>query len=163
MKLFKRKEIGAVEKKKDQLAAVLAGWLEQLQSRWAAWMNRWFNRLGYKKKLACYYAMLAIGIGASIYSLMEVGHKRNGPKMKPQMIRSPAVEIDKPGPRLSDRELSDIQRFFWLMDSLSKNPTGAKSRDSILKLHPGLQDSILRVRELYNLKTSTNDSTNNSN
>ncbi len=48
-----------------------------------------------------------------------------------------------------DQQIARIVRFRKQLDSLNKSKTGKRTYDSIVKLHPGLIDSLTLVEELY--------------
>lgn len=144
MNLFKRrKSYQITDPVKEQ---PVKRWLSGYQRRLADWLNIQSEKISLRTKkvvlIGIYLFSLAYIIGLVIGSI-----RYKIPGMN-NIIRPVVVN---PGAKDSKEAIRDnILMFRNYMDSLSATHSGRRQRDSILKHHPGLMDSIARLEQLIN-------------
>lgn len=139
----------------DRIAKNVVGKLLRLQQRWAAFMERYTERLSVKWKLIVLFFFCLCSGGLSILfiarSLMNNQatsfHVTQG-KM-PQHIGKSGDEKNKAVTIVTKEEYNKIQHFRKYMDSLARSPSGKKLYDIILTDRPGLMDSIILIENIY--------------
>jgi hypothetical protein len=154
---------GNMKKKKTtetgltQLQDKTAGWLAKgiikVRSEWADAMARLMARLSPRWQktvwLSCAFLMtfycsclIAFSFNKDSSTVFHIG-----------MIRKPMTEIsnDSNHPKIPKpaQELIPIVRFRKYLDSLSSTAKGRQTKDSLLKMRPGLMDSLETVERLY--------------
>jgi len=93
--------------------------------------------------------------GGSIYLMASAISNKNG-KMSIQKISFPAYAVSQHSAAslenryiLTESEHQNIERFKHYMDTLQQSSLGRLKYDSIMKLRPGLMDSIFFIEHLY--------------
>lgn len=120
--------------------------------RFAAWMQRQFEGLSRKGKIAA--GLLTFMLAGSYCGLLILGgisgRTKNIFSIDP--IRIP-VSIGKANEAtasaISTEEFERIHRFREYMDSLARSPSSRARYDSLVRARPGLMDSIVAVEDLY--------------
>jgi hypothetical protein len=127
----------------------------RLQHKCADWLERktsHFSRLNWIIILFCF----TIGTGAcSIYLIVSsisgtaIKNISITPISKPANAVSFEHETMKINPVISIIEFENIILFRRHIDSLGRSPTGKKTYDSIVRVRPGLLDSLQQVEHYY--------------
>lgn len=157
---YKEKQKHAFESDaRDRIAKNIVVKCIGAQQRWAAYMQRYTERLPGKWKVIVlsFFCLSAGGFNLLIItrSLLEndaisfpVTHFKAGLYLaKSGDKKTKAVAI------VTKEEYEKIQHFRHYMDSLSKNPANKKRYDNILIDRPGLMDSLILIENIYQLQT----------
>ncbi len=157
--LFKRKKkIQEASPLQDKVVNGIVGNVTSFQLKWASFMQQSSERFSIKAKK---YITVITVLFASVYSLYIIAssiiHK---PKKANRIatIHVPAYTT-KTGEEnlfsnnlIPEKEYHKIIRFHQYMDSLNQTTKGKKIADSILQKRPGLMDSTLQLKKLYELQ-----------
>lgn len=133
--------------------------LNLLQRKWAKWMDRRYNSLSIRKKKLvlfsfCLLWLLALGFLTTKAILLPAANQKWDSK-----IKIPKTEMTSPEQMLAlpKSTLARIRSFKSTLDSLGKTESGKRTRDSLLRLRPGLSDSIAEIERLYQLSENKYD------
>ena len=122
-----------------------------MQAKWAAGMDRLFNRLSpgrRKAAMACLFLLLLT------YSTVQLARSFEGiaAARKPVAISVPVNIKENRALALPDKipkAVIRIIRYRRYLDSLGATEQGRQLRDSLLRQHPGLMDSLVLVERQY--------------
>jgi hypothetical protein len=139
----------------DKVAGKIAGFGVAIQSRFAATMNKLFEKMN-NKRLKIWLAVFCITCGGySIYLLTNaiVSPSATQPSIKidpvniPKHYNNPGDEMLSTDNAVDEETFLKIQAFKSYMDSLKQ----AKSiqYDSILTARPYLMDTVLLLEQIY--------------
>lgn len=137
---------------KDKVAERIAFFLLSMQSRFADFLNSKTKTLNIKIKRLWLAVFCILFGGFSIYAFIGAfeGNEKE--------IRFSEVSVPKyydqtgaemKGPKVSEKDITIINRFDKYMDSLHRAPGGKVVYDSILKTRRGLMDSIQAIKQIY--------------
>jgi hypothetical protein len=157
--LFKRKKkIQEASPLQDKMVNGIVEKVTTFQLRWASFMQRSCERFSIKAKK---YITVITVLFASVYSLYIIASSIiQKPKKAYRIatIHTPAYTT-KTGEEkifsnnlIPEKEYHKIIRFHQYMDSLNQTTKGKKIADSILHNRPGLMDSTLQLKKLYELQ-----------
>ena len=156
-KLFKNKAT-VINPVQEKMAGLIVKKGIQFQMKWAGLMQRITERFSLQTKKI---GLLTATITTCLYSLFIIAQsivskpKQSIPVSKIQMPQHIISNGDIRHPEYSlipEKEYRKIIRFHQYMDSLGKTTNGRKIADSILKNRPGLLDSTLELKKLYELQ-----------
>ncbi|WP_118975722.1 hypothetical protein [Taibaiella koreensis] len=133
-------------------AGWIAGKFRWIQTKWARGMDRLINRLTLRKRAIVMTLILILMVGYNIFVVART-FGRNGQNFnRPVDIRMP-VNLDRGRaanmPAQLPRVVLRVIRYHKYLDSLSGTDSGEKMRDSLLRGHPGLLDSINQIEKIY--------------
>lgn len=156
LSLFKRKKKSqTVNPLQEKVVNGIVEKVIAFQLKWASFMQRQSERFSVKgKKMITILTVLC----ASFYSLYIIAssivQKQKG-NYSYSKIRVP-VYATKTGDEkmfskniIPEKEYNRIIRFQQYMDSLHKTASGKLIADSILQRRPGLMDSVIELKKLY--------------
>jgi hypothetical protein len=151
MKLFKNKKSIAGQKAGDIAAGWIAAGIEKTQSKWAAVMAKLFSKMssGWIKAVTISCFLLMTGISTT---LVVSGFGRPVDMFKiPAVMTRHLLPLQPPryDPAIPEGLLKRIEKFRRHLDSLSTTPAGRHERDSLLKIRPGLMDSLKMIESVY--------------
>lgn len=161
--LFKNKERKEQQSQysfHDKVAAGIVKGCIQVQTKWAAYMQRKTEGLSPKAKKYCLLLFCLLSVGCSLYLIIEsfIGTSKKNIGVAPIDVPVHAAQNGEKYTRsfllITKKEFERIARFHHYVDSLGRSAAGIKIRDSLLSLRPGLMDSIRVVEKLYQLQTS---------
>ena len=153
----KRKEV-TVNPVQEKIAGSIVHKVTQFQLSWANFMQRKTERFSIRTKK---YTVIFLSTAACIYSLYLIAASITAKSQKTitiSKIHMPQHMIEtgdlkKPEHALiPEREYIKIIRFQHYMDSLNQTISGKKTADSINKIRPGLMDSTMELKKLYELQ-----------
>ncbi len=157
--LFKRKKkIQEDSPLQDKMVNGIVGKVTSFQLRWASFMQRSSERFSIKAKK---YITVITVLFASAYSLYIIASSIIQKPKKAYRIATihiPAYTTETGEEKLfsnnliPEKEYNKIIRFHQYMDSLNKTTKGKKIADSILQRRPGLLDSTVQLKKLYELQ-----------
>ncbi len=137
---------------RENIARGVAKGIQKVQNKWAGWMNKQVAKLSIKSQKVVFVLWGAIMFSACIYTIVN-SLKDDPPKRNASgQMKLPRVRLQQPASRsieVSDRMYQRLQAFKNKMDSLGNTHQGKVSRDSLLKIRPGLMDSIDMVERIY--------------
>lgn len=143
----------------DKVATGIVTKCIRVQSKWADYMQRGTEGLSRKAKKWCLVLFCLFSIGCSLYLLIEsfTGASKESLIVAPINVPKYSTQTGEETTRslhlITKKEFERFARFHHYVDSLGRNATGAKIRDSLLSLRPGLMDSIRVIEKLYQLQT----------
>jgi len=136
----------------DKAAGWMAKRIIKAREHWVSAMNRLMSKLSPKGQKVFWVAGTIVMV-CYCSSLIAFSFKKgNVATFKMGSIQRPltAVTAKSPFPAdVSKKALLPIIRFQNYLDSLAGTPDGKRQRDSLLKLRPGLMDSLETVERLY--------------
>ena len=157
--LFKRKKkILEASPLQDKMVNGIVGKVTTFQLRWASFMQRSSERFSVRAKK---YVTVIVVLLASLYSLYIIASSIIQKPKKGYRIATihiPAYTTKTGDEKLfsnnliPEKEYNKIIRFHQYMDSLNQTTKGKKIADSILQTRPGLMDSTLQLKKLYELQ-----------
>lgn len=156
MWLFKRnKKKNTADAVSDKVAGKIAGFGVAMQSRFAAKMNKLFEKMN-KKRLKIWLGVFCITCGGySIYLLTNaiVSPSATQPSIKidpvniPKHYNNTGDEILSADNAVDEETFLKIQAFKGYMDSLKQ--VKSIQYDSILAARPYLMDTVLMLEQIY--------------
>lgn len=159
--LFKRKKkIPEASPLQDKLINGIVGKVTAFQFKWASFMQRNSERFSLRVKK---YFTAIIVLFASLYSLYIIASSILQPSKKEYHISTihiPAYTTTTGDEKLysnnliPEKEYNKIIRFHQYMDSLNQTAKGKIIADNIIKKRPGLMDSVLQLKKLFELQQS---------
>lgn len=139
----------------ERLANRIVSACIRFQQRWADFMQRHTERLSHNAKLIVLSLFCLTAGSLSVYLIASSIIRCKAPpinvihfKQPPYAVKS-GDENTKASMMVSKAEYEKILRFRIYMDSLARSPSGKKLLDSILSQRPGLMDSILLIKTIY--------------
>lgn len=157
--LFKqKKKIPEASPLQDKMVNGIVGKVTTFQLRWASFMQRSSERFSVRAKK---YATVIVVLLSSLYSLYIIASSIIQKPKKGYSISKihvPAYATKTGEEKLStsnlipEKEYNKIIRFHQYIDSLNQTIKGKKIADSILQKRPGLMDSTLQLKKLYELQ-----------
>lgn len=139
----------------DKVAGKIAGFGMALQNRFAATMNKLFEKMNYKR-LKIWLVVFCICCGGySIYLLVDAIMRpatnqqsiKIDPVKVPRHYNNTGDEMLTPDNAVDEETFQKIQAFKKYMDSLKL--TANKQYDSILVARPYLMDTVLMLEQIY--------------
>lgn len=125
------------------------------QRKWATWMGLRFNTLPRLYRYICMGMFFLVMITASAFSIIRAFRPDY---TKPNLRHTPMIV----SPSFERPNRSDLRDTVWIsgqvrsferyMDSLALTANGRQEKARFLKAHPGLTDSVKRIKELLKLK-----------
>ncbi|MGC4102307.1 hypothetical protein [Ferruginibacter sp.] len=159
LKFFrKKKEVLHRDLVQDKVATKIVTNVTAFQTKWAIYMQKASNRLSCRSKKV---ATIAIVLFASVYSLYIIAASLiEKPKATYTISK---IHVSSHATQTGDEKLftkniipeneyNKIVRFHHYMDSLNQTISGKRIADSIIQRRPGLLDSSLELRRLYELQ-----------
>lgn len=140
--------------KQDQIASHIFITTIRFQEKCAAFLQRKTNRLSKSFKIFLLVAFCCFSFGYSFYHLKSsvTNYSRSYIPVK-QLLKNGSIyksdSVVTPRKQMAIEEYDRIQQFLHYMDSLNQTASGRKTKDSILRLHPGLTDSIQYVNRIF--------------
>lgn len=125
-----------------------------LQHKCAQWLEQKTAHLSAKSWIVILFCFVVFTVGGNIYLIVD-GLNGNSNKIERSLISRPtnALVLDTKSTTLnaalSKAHLERVARFQMYMDSLGRSPTGKQVQDSMLRLRPGLLDSLVIVEDYY--------------
>lgn len=142
---------------KDRATKTISVKVLRLQRKWADWMNVKCNALSAGQRKI--YFLLFFAVMGSFSALSLISAFREDSR---QVVKSVVLERRSGIPKLQspnkDDELSDaqlglkIKEFDRYLDSLGQSASGREQTKKFLDSHPGLMDSVRRIKEMYKIK-----------
>ena len=138
---------------KDKVAARVAKLLLKIQVKFSELMSACVSKVSPKRLRLLLVVFCLLGGGFSIYLITGSIFKDEIGGFKIENINVPKVYDG--GNNLRSEQVVDeeiykaIERFDEYMDSLRGSQMGLEIRDSILKLRPGLLDSLELLKQIY--------------
>ena len=138
---------------KDKVAARVAKLLLKIQVKFSEFMSACVSKVSPKRLRLLLVVFCLLGGGFSIYLITSSIFQDEIGGFKIEKINVPKVYDG--GNNLRSEQVVDeeiykaIERFEWFMDSLRGSQMGLELRDSILKLRPGLMDSLELLKQIY--------------
>ena len=138
---------------KDKVAARVAKFLLNIQVIFSELMSACVSKVSPKRLRLLLVVFCLLGGGFSIYLITGSIFSHEFPSLKIEKINVP--KVDDGGKSLRSEQVVDeeiykaIERFDEYMDSLRGSQMGLELRDSILKLRPGLMDSLELLKQIY--------------
>lgn len=152
----KKKEKIIVENNaQDKIAKNIVGNFLRLQQRWAALMQCHTERLSVKWKVIVLFLFCLCSGGLSILFIARSFINNHATSFHviqgkiPQHIGKSGDEKIKAVTIVTKEEYDKIQHFRKYMDSLARSSSSKKVYDNILIDRPGLMDSIILLKNLY--------------
>lgn len=138
----------------NPLRAILACWYKYFQIKWVQVMNRCFAKLSPRHVKACFIVFVLL---SSIWSTLQIVKNLSAEPAKTFVVHhttkpkniTESAEVKSNSKNISEKEYQKLGRFRTYMDSLSASATGKATYDSIIRLHPGLLDSLRAVEQYY--------------
>lgn len=155
MRLFRKKKKDDDNNVSDKVAGKIAGLGIALQKKFAAAMNKLFEKMSYKR-LKIWLAVFCITCGG--YSMYILANAVFSKATNQQSIKIDPVKVPKhydnagdemlaPDNAVGEETFQKIQAFKKYMDSLKL--AGSKQYDSILTARPYLMDTVLILEQIY--------------
>ena len=125
-----------------------------LQHKCAKWLENRTAHLSAKSWIVILFCFIVFTVGGNVYLIVD-GLNGNAKKIERSLISRPinAVAFDTKNTilnaSLSKTQIERMARFQMYMDSLGRSPTGKQVQDSMLRLRPGLLDSLVVVEDYY--------------
>jgi hypothetical protein len=125
-----------------------------LQHKCAQWLEQKTAHLSAKSWIVILFCFIVFTVGGNIYLIVD-GLNGNSNKIERSLISrsTTAAAFDTKNKTfntsLSKTELERMARFQMYMDSLGRSPNGKQVQDSMLRLRPGLLDSLVIVEDYY--------------
>lgn len=144
----------------DRVAAGIVTKCIRVQSKWADYMQRRSERLSQNAKKWWLGLFCLFSVGCSIFLMIKsfTGTSKKNLSVAPIHVPIHSIQTGEENTRsfhlITTEEFERIARFHHYVDSLERSASGAKTRDSLLSLRPGLMDSIRILEKLYQLQTS---------
>lgn len=144
----------------EKLVNGIVGKITSFQFRWAAMMQSITDRFSVRTKK---FTTVMVALFASLYSLYIIASsilqkpKKEFPISKihvPAYATKTGEEKLPVGNLIPEKEYNKIIRFHQYMDSLNQTAKGKIIADSIIKKRPGLMDSVLQLKKLFELQQS---------
>ena len=161
-KQFQKKERLDDQPVKEKMAGAIVMSILKLQRCWVVFMQWIAGKLKVRKKKWMVMVFVVCSGGCSLFIIagsLSGAHHRG---LHITSIRSPKYvtragdeKILSPRPG-STSEISALRRFRFYMDSLAATKSGHLIYDSILRLRPGLMDSVTQLETLYQLSSKSN-------
>lgn len=137
----------------------VTGWITSRLNRWqtvaAGFLNRktaaWTTaRL--RTMLAVFCLMAATACGFVLVDAIRGKVKTIAVRhdVIPVFLLRDGQHVSPPANCITEQELKKVERCKAYLDSLGATPTGKGIRDSLLRDHPGLIDSMQQVINIYN-------------
>jgi hypothetical protein len=151
MKLFKNKKSIAGQKAGDIAAGWIAAGIEKIQCKWADAMAVIFSKMssGWIKAVTISCVLLMAGISTTLV-VSGFGRPVKMFKIPSEMTKPlPLLQPPRYNPAIPEGLLKRIEKFRRYLDSLSTTPAGRHERDSLMRVRPGLMDSLKRIEAVY--------------
>ena len=151
IKLNKKKASDHSEARNKVARSVAAG-IVKAQQVWASWMNRQSQKCPPKIRGAIMIIFLMSMAAISISMIIRGGEKGKRVIAKAGIITIPVLTpsgSNKPIAGTTDAAVKRIKRYRKYLDSLAATQSGKIKLDSIIRIRPGLQDSLRMVERLY--------------
>ncbi len=129
--------------KQDKIASHIFITTIRFQEKCAAFLQSKTNRFSKSFKICLLVAFCCFSFGYSFYRLKSsvTNYSRSYIPVK-QLLKIDSIyksdSIVIPRKQMAIEEYDRIQQFLHYMDSLNQTASGRKTKDSILRLHPGL-------------------------
>lgn len=157
--LFGRKKHKSTEKPiKEKAVKGIVRFLLKLQTKFADAMNTITKNISPKTMKWILVTFCFLGGGFSIYLILDAVLKPNAnqPSLKIEQMNVPKY-YDKNGDEdlqaeqyVDEETYERIELFEHYMDSLKQTMDGSRIHDSILIARPGLMDSVMMLKDIYN-------------
>jgi hypothetical protein len=140
----------------DKAARKIADSLLWVQRSWAKWMFKQSERFSQKTKkimLACFVLLAFWGLGKIAVkglSPRDEGYLPNHSTLKIPAVTSREYDYAK----LDSSIKKNIRQLRNYLDSLETTSSGRIEKGRLLKLRPGLLDSLSGIEEFYQLRKS---------
>ncbi|MET0636117.1 MAG: hypothetical protein ABWZ25_08805 [Chitinophagaceae bacterium] len=147
-------------KMKDKVADRIVKAVLTVQKRWTLFLNNWMDKQSHKGKKRAVFAFIIVSGGLSVCTVVAPFISKPVPALRISQIKTSEFmtangdETTRTEVRISEQEYQRARSFHHFLDSLRAFHAGKLKVDSILKTHPGLLDSTMRLVHLYNLQKS---------
>ncbi len=142
----------------DKVAAGIVRPCLQIQSKWAAYMQRKTNHLSATTKKISLALFCLFSLGCSFYLIIQsfTGNAKKGLGVAPIKMPVHSTQTGEENTRtyqlIAKEEAKKIRQFRQYMDNLSTTAAGIRKKDSLLSFRPGLMDSVRVIENLYRLQ-----------
>jgi hypothetical protein len=143
----------------DKVVASIVTKCIRAQEKWANYMQRKTEGLSHKAKMYCLLLFCLLSVVCSFYLIFEsfTGTSKQSLGFAPINVPIHSTQTGEEATRsfhlITKKEFERIARFHHYVESLGRSVSGAKIRDSLLSMRPGLMDSIRVIEKLYQLQT----------
>lgn len=138
---------------KDKVAQGVAKSILRIQSGFAKFMSQRTAKISSSGLKACLAIFFLSGSSFSIYIVVSAFTKRSSSKaIHIDRLSVPKYynnESDERSLQITKQEFEEVQLFKKYMDSLSQSNSGRHEYDSIIKVRPGLMDSVKELEKIY--------------
>ncbi|MBC7886664.1 MAG: hypothetical protein H7Z13_02160 [Ferruginibacter sp.] len=146
---------------REKIANTIVSRSIRLQDQWASFMQRLTEKLSInsKKSVTILFCLLA-----GCYNLFTIIESFSAKKKNliaviniktPKHLTHNGEENIHPATINPATEFKTIQNFRAYLDSLKLSAKGRIVADSILRMRPGLQDSIIQLKQLFHLQDTS--------
>jgi hypothetical protein len=144
---------------RDKAASGIARVIDGAQRRFGETLNSKTENLSQRGKMILLVAFCSVFGGGSLYIMIEGLHSAQAPSeiLKSNPITVPR-HVDKTGEGIrafiTAEDIRRIKLFRRYMDSLKNTNKGLLIHDSIIRVRPGLMDSLIEVERLYGIDSA---------
>jgi hypothetical protein len=143
----------------NRIALRATGFMLRCQSRWSEFMSRQTNRyttckLKWGLVLFClfyvcfsFYAIIQPFTNSSSNAQSQITPPNN--QRASIFLKKQPLTLEKPEMVITETDFQKIQIFRKFMDSLSSSTNGRKQYQNILRVRPGLIDSVAMAEKIY--------------
>jgi len=159
--IFRKKIKESSPGQENKISAGVRNFTHQIKTNWAGYMAKGTAGLSKRSLILTLITFVLLTGGLSAYTVLKSLVAKPAAMLSITKIEAPNSGSGKSGIDLSkalsmsEQEYQRVTQFRHYMDSLAQSELGQITRDSILKKHPGLMDSVRYIENYFKSQFKT--------